>query len=296
MSVTVDNTARGVPAPRAAGPKASTWRWSLLVLPAVAFVAIFFVIPLGGMVVRSINEPSPHTYVEFFDTHAYVRILIDTFKTALIVTVACVILGYPYAYAMRRSGRVGFMLLSIALLLPFWSSLLVRTFAWITLLQDTGVINEALQSLGIINHPIELIRNQLGVTIGMTHIMLPYMVLPLYAVMARIDLSLIDASRSLGAGPFRSFRKVFLPLSLPGLFAGALLTFVLSLGFYITPALLGGPDNVLIGQMIAERVNISPNFGFISAIAIILLALTLAIIGLGAWILKRAGALGDLLG
>lgn len=296
MSATVDSTARGAPAPRAPGAKASTWRWGLLVLPAVAFVAVFFVIPLAGMVVRSFNEPSPHNYAEFFDTHAYVRILIDTFKTALIVTIACVVLGYPYAYAMRRSGKVGFLLLSIALLLPFWSSLLVRTFAWITLLQDTGVINEALKSLGIIDQPLELIRNQLGVTIGMTHIMLPYMVLPLYAVMARIDLSLLDAARSLGAGPFRSFWKVFLPLSLPGLFAGALLTFVLSLGFYITPALLGGPENVLIGQLIAERLNISPHFGFISAIAIVLLVLTLAIIGLGAWILRRAGALGDLLG
>jgi putative spermidine/putrescine transport system permease protein len=289
--VTAENAARGAPAPRAT-VKASTWRWGLLVLPAVGFVAIFFVIPLVGMVVRSVSEPSPHTYAEFFDTHAYVRILVNTFKTALIVTVACVILGYPYAYAMRRSGKVGFLLLSLALLLPFWSSLLVRTFAWITLLQDTGVINKALISLGVIHQPLELIRNQLGITIGMTHIMLPYMVLPLYAVMARIDLSLVDAARSLGAGPFRSFRKVFLPLSLPGLLAGSLLTFVLSLGFYITPALLGGPENVLIGQLIAERVNISPNFGFISAIAIILLALTLVIIGIGAWILRRAGALG----
>jgi putative spermidine/putrescine transport system permease protein len=294
--VTVDTTARGALAPRASSAKPSTWRWALLVLPAVAFVALFFLLPLAGMVARSLNEPSPHNYSEFFDTHAYVRILIDTFKTALIVTIACVVLGYPYAYAMRRSGKVGFLLLSVCLLLPFWSSLLVRTFAWITLLQDTGVINEALKSLGVVDQPIELIRNQLGVTIGMTHIMLPYMVLPLYAVMARIDLSLIDAARSLGAGPVRSFWKVFLPLSLPGLLAGALLTFVLSLGFYITPALLGGPDNVLIGQMIAERVNISPSFGFISAIAIILLVLTLAIIGVGGWILRRAGVLGDLLG
>jgi putative spermidine/putrescine transport system permease protein len=296
VSATAESTARGAIAPRATGAKASTWRWSLLVLPAVAFVAIFFVVPLGGMVVRSFTEPSAHNYAEFFDTHAYVQILINTFKTAAIVTVVCVILGYPFAYAMRRSGRVGFMLLSIALLLPFWSSLLVRSFAWVTILQDTGVINEALKSLGIIDHPVELIRNQLGVTIGMTHIMLPYMVLPLYAVMARIDLSLVDAARSLGAGPVRSWWKVFLPLSLPGLLAGSLLTFVLSLGFYITPALLGGTDNVLIGQLIAERVNISPNFGFISAAAIILLVLTLGIIGLGAWILRRAGALGDLLG
>jgi putative spermidine/putrescine transport system permease protein len=279
--------ARGAQAPRAAGADAQ-WRWGLLLVPAVAFVAVFFLVPLAEMVSRSLTEPSPANYSEFFETSAYLRVLGNTFRTALIVTACCVALGYPYAYAMRRAGRVGFALLALALLLPFWSSLLVRTFAWMTLLQDTGVINDALLSLGIVDEPVELIRNQLGVIIGMTHIMLPYMVLPLYAVMARIDLSLSEAAGGLGASPVRAFRRVFLPLSLPGLLAGALLVFVLSLGFYITPALLGGAEDVLIGQLIADQVTVNVNFGFASAIGIVLLVVTLLILALGARILRGA--------
>jgi ABC-type spermidine/putrescine transport system permease subunit I len=267
------------------------WRWALLLLPAVAFVAFFFLIPLGEMVVRSVTEPSASNYTEFVETSAYVRVLGETFRTAIVVTVCCIVLGYPYAYAMRRAGRLGFALLSLALLLPFWSSLLVRSFAWITLLQDTGVINRALQSAGLVDEPLPLIRNSFGVTIGMTHIMLPYLVLPLYAVMARIDLSLPDAAQSLGASPFRAFRRVFVPLSIPGLLAGALLVFVLSLGFYITPALLGGPQDVLIGQLIADQVTTNVRFGFASAIGMVLLVLTLAALAVGAAILRRSGAL-----
>jgi putative spermidine/putrescine transport system permease protein len=290
-SLTLD--ARRARARRAAGP-AGNWWWAALLVPAVAFVAVFFLVPLGEMVYRSVTEPSASNYSEFFETSAYVRVLGQTFRTALIVTACCVLLGYPYAYAMRRFGPAGFALLSLALLLPFWSSLLVRSFAWITLLQDTGVINRALLDLGIVDEPVSLIRNSLGVTIGMTHIMLPYMVLPLYAVMARIDLSLSDAAASLGASPARAFWRVFLPLSLPGLTAGALLVFVLSLGFYITPALLGGPQDVLIGQLIADQVTTNVNFGFASAIGIVLLVLTLVALGVGARLLRRSGALKGL--
>lgn len=282
--------ARGTVESRARGAEDAGWHWALLALPAVAFVAVFFVVPLGEMVVQSITEPSPDNYATFVDTHAYVRVLLQTFRTAAIVTVTSIVLGYPYAYAMRRAGRLGFAALSMALLLPFWSSLLVRTFAWTTLLQDTGVINKALMSLGVIDEPLALMRNSLGVTIGMSHIMLPYMVLPLYAVMSRIDLSLTDAAKSLGAGPVTAFRRVFLPLSAPGLAAGTLLVFVLSLGFYITPALLGGPQNVLIGQLIADQVSINVNFGFASAVGIVLLVLTLLVLGTGGLLLQRSAA------
>jgi putative spermidine/putrescine transport system permease protein len=287
MSQQVATGTRGAPAPRASGTDAQ-WRWGLLLVPAVAFVAIFFLVPVGEMVSRSLTEPSPSNYSDFFEAEAYVRVLGNTFKTALLVTAICIVLGYPYAYAMRRAGRWGFALLSLALLLPFWSSLLVRTFAWMTLLQDTGVINDVLTGLGIVDEPVELIRNQIGVTLGMTHIMLPYMVLPLYAVMARIDFSLTEAAGSLGASPVRAFRRVFLPLSLPGLTAGALLVFVLCLGFYITPALLGGPEDMLIGQLIADQVAINVNFGFASAIGIVLLVLTLLVLGIGARVLRGA--------
>jgi putative spermidine/putrescine transport system permease protein len=291
--VTLD--VRRAPARRPAGSEGQ-WGWAALVVLPVAFAAVFFLVPLAEMVIRSVSEPSASNYAEFFETSAYVRVLGQTFRTAIIVTACCVVLGYPYAYAMRRSSRLGFALLSMMLLLPFWSSLLVRSFAWITLLQDTGVINRALMSLGVTDHPVSLIRNSLGVTIGMTHIMLPYMVLPLYAVMARIDLSLSDAAASLGASPVRAFRRVFLPLSLPGLAAGGLLVFVLSLGFYITPALLGGPQNVLIGQLIADQVTTNVNFGFASAIGIVLLVVTLLVLGIGARLLRGTGALKGLTG
>ncbi|MEA2291310.1 MAG: putative spermidine/putrescine transport system permease protein [Solirubrobacteraceae bacterium] len=287
MSQVVATGARGASASRAPATDAQ-WRWGLLLVPAVAFVAIFFLVPLGEMVSRSLTEPGPANYTDFFEAKAYVRVLGNTFKTALLVTVICVVLGYPYAYAMRRAGRWGFALLSVALLLPFWSSLLVRTFAWMTILQDTGVINDVLTGVGIVDEPVELIRNQVGVVVGMTHIMLPYMVLPLYAVMTRIDLSLTEAAGSLGASPLRAFRRVFLPLSVPGLTAGALLVFVLCLGFYITPALLGGPKDVLIGQLIADQVSVNVNFGFASAIGIVLLVLTLLVLGVGARLLRGA--------
>jgi putative spermidine/putrescine transport system permease protein len=284
------------PAGRARRAPSDRWRWGLLLLPAVGFTLVFFVVPLADMVVRSLSDPSPANYSEFVESGASLRIMWHTFRTAVVVTLVCVVLGYPYAYAMRRAGRVGFLLLSLALLLPFWSSLLVRSFAWITLLQDTGVINRALTSAGLIDEPLPLIRNAFGVTVGMAHIMLPYFVLPLYAVMTRVDGSLTEAAASLGAAPLRAFRRVFLPLTLPGLLSGALLVFVLSLGFYITPALLGGASDTLIGQLIADQVTTSVRFGYASAIGIVLLVLTLVVLGVGARALHRAGAFKGAIG
>jgi putative spermidine/putrescine transport system permease protein len=202
------------------------------------------------------------------------KVVILTFQTAALVTLICLALAYPYAYAMAHSGGTILVILTICLLLPFWVSLLLRTFAWMVLLQDTGLINRMLIASGLTQQPVQLIRNSLGVCVGMTHILLPYVVLPIFSVMRRIDPKLMEAASISGARPFRVFWRVYLPLTLPGVAAGALLAFTLGLGFYITPALLGGSRNTMIAQLIASQVTEQLNFGFASALAVILLMLT----------------------
>ena len=193
--------------------------WSLLALPAVVFLGVFFLVPLVAMSLRSVTDPPGAglaNYEQFFAEAAYVRVLMNTFWIALLATVACLVVGYPFAYLMTIvPGRFAGLLL-IAVLLPFWSSLLVRTFAWQVLLRDTGVINRFLLDLGVINEPLTLIRTTGGVIVGMSHILLPFMVLPLYAVMRRIDPEFGRAAANLGASPMAAFLRVFVPLSLPG--------------------------------------------------------------------------------
>lgn len=256
-------------------------RWALLAVPGVLFLLAFFGYPLLQMAIRSFDDPSPANYKVFVDSPVYARTLGTTFKTAFIVTAVCLLLGYPYAYVMNQARARTAAVLGFLVLLPFWLSLLVRTYAWTVWLQDTGVINSVLQDLGLVDRPLGLIRNTLGVTIGMTHVLLPFMVLPLYAVMRRIDPELTPAAASLGASPFRAFRRVFLPLSLPGVLAGCLLVFVLALGFYITPALLGSPQNAMISELIVDQVSQQLQFGIGSAIGMVLLALTLVVLWLG---------------
>ena len=252
-------------------------RWALLAVPAVVFLAVFFLVPLLAMGLRSVTDPPGAglaNYERFFAESAYVRVLTNTFWIALLATVTCLVIGYPFAYLMTIvPGRVAGILL-IAVLLPFWSSLLVRTFAWQVLLRDTGVINRFLLDLGVIDEPLTLIRTTGGVIVGMSHILLPFMVLPLYAVMRRIDPELTRAAANLGASPGRAFVRVFLPISLPGVVAGSLLVFVLALGFYITPTILGSPRETMISRFIAEAIEQRLDWGLGSAMAVILMALT----------------------
>lgn len=254
-------------------------RWALLALPAVLFLVVFFLVPLLLMVLRSVSDPPGAglaNYREFFASEADTRVLGTTFYIATISTIVCLALGYPYAYLMHIvPPRVAGLLL-IAVLVPFWSSLLVRTFAWEVILRDTGVINSLLLGWGIISQPLGLIRNTLGVILGMSQILLPFMVLPLYAVMRRIDPEYTRAAANLGAPPFAAFRRVFLPLSLPGVAAGSLLVFVLALGFYITPTILGSPRETMISRFIVDAVQQRLDWGLGSAMAVILMALTLA--------------------
>lgn len=255
--------------------------WAVLVLPALVFLVLFFLAPLFTMSLRSVTDPPDaglSNYIQFFEGNANLRALRTTFWIAFISTLACLLIGYPYAYLMTIvSGRVAGLLL-IAVLLPFWSSLLVRTFAWQVILRDTGIINRFLLDLGVISEPLTLIRTTTGVILGMSHILLPFMVLPMYAVMRRIDPEFGRAAANLGAAPATAFLRIFVPLSLPGVLAGSLLVFVLALGFYITPALLGGPRDQMISQLIVDEVQQALDWGAASAMAVLLMAITFIVL------------------
>jgi ABC-type spermidine/putrescine transport system permease subunit I len=266
--------------------------WTLLAVPGLLFLALFFLLPIVRMGARSVTDPSPANYGVFFESPVYAKVLWTTLRTSLVVTVVSLLLGYPYAYVMHHAKPRAQAALIALVIVPFWSSLLVRTYAWTVLLQDTGVVNSLLKRLALIDQPLALMRNTLGVTVGMSHILVPFMVLPIFATMRRIDVDLIPAAEGLGARPFAAFRRVFLPLSLPGVFAGCLLVFVLALGFYITPALLGNPQNAMFSELVVNMVSERLEFGVGSALAMTLLAVTLVLLWIGSRFVRVSEALG----
>ena len=210
-------------------------------------------------------------------TSANFTILMRTLWTSALVTFCCLVIGLPYAMiAASVSGWKRAVLLG-AVLLPLWTSLLVRTAAWMIILQDNGIINQTLTSLGIVSEPLVLIYNRFGVVLAMTHVLLPFMVLPIYSVLITVPGNLMSAAASLGAHPVRAFLRVLLPLSLRGVISGALLVFMASIGYYITPALLGGAADQMISSVIAEYATRSANWSMAAAIGLILLVLTLAL-------------------
>ena len=195
-----------------------------------------------------------------------------TIKISFIVTLLCLLTGYPIAYLLATLPTRYSNILILLLLLPFWTSLLVRTTAWLVLLQNEGVVNDMAITLGVWEEPVQLVRNRLGTYIAMVHILLPFMVLPMYSVMKGIDPYHMRAAASLGAAPLRSFLKVYLPQSVPGVGAGVLLVFILSLGYYITPALVGGPKDQMLSYFIAFHANTTVNWGMASALSVMLMA------------------------
>ncbi|MDS1141346.1 ABC transporter permease [Pusillimonas sp. SM2304] len=205
----------------------------------------------------------------------YIQLYSKTLSIALIITVLCIALGYPLAYYLAHAPRRTAGILMVLVLLPFWTSLLVRTTAWIALLQTNGVLNSIFQSIGLTSGPIEMLYTRFATVIAMTHILLPFMILPLYSVMKGIDPSYVRAALSLGSRPFSAFLRVFLPLTLPGLSAGSLLVFIISVGYYITPALVGGTDGQMISNIIAFHMQRSNNWGLAAALGTLLLILIL---------------------
>jgi putative spermidine/putrescine transport system permease protein len=268
-------------------------RRALLLVPGLTLLLSVFLVPLILMAVRSVTDPSPRNYLAFVDGDVPARVLAHTFSVAVVTTVVCLALGYPYAYAMHKGSRRAAAILTIALLLPFWSSVLVRAYAWLVLLRDTGVINGLLVRAGLIDKPLPLVRTTTAVIIGMAHILLPFMVLPVYAAMRRIDASLLPAAAGLGASPVRAMWKIFFPLTLPGVYAGSLLVLILSLGFYVVPAMLGGPRSLMFAELIVGKVYDELEFGVGSALAIVLVAVALVAIGVGSRFFRIGEAMGQ---
>ncbi|NYT86215.1 ABC transporter permease [Pollutimonas harenae] len=205
----------------------------------------------------------------------YIQLYTKTLSIALIITLLCIALGYPLAYYLAHAPRRVAGMLMVLVLLPFWTSLLVRTTSWIALLQTNGVLNSIFEALGLINSPLEMLYTSFATVIAMTHILLPFMILPLYSVMKGIDPSYVRAALSLGSKPFSAFVRIFLPLTLPGLSAGSLLVFIISVGYYITPALVGGTDGQMISNIIAFHMQRSNNWGLAAALGTLLLVLIL---------------------
>ncbi len=247
-------------------------RW-WLVLPALALLVTIFGYPVGSLLLRSVSEPSWgfQNFKVLARQPVYVHALANTVVISGSVTLICLICGYPLAYSIAQaSGRLR-RLLIFAVLIPFWSSILVRTFAWMVLLQQRGIINKTLMDLRLTDAPITMVHNRIGVLVGMVHILLPFMVLPLYAVMVRINPTYSQAAASLGASPARNFYRIYLPLSRPGVVNGVVLVFVMGLGYFITPALLGGPGDTMIAQLIEQQVSDFGEWGVAGALAVVLL-------------------------
>lgn len=266
-------------------------RYVLLALPATLFLLVFYGYPVVAMLLRSFNDPAwgftnfeplvtIRSQMEILGaeipSNAYLRVMFNTVWLAFLVTVVTLVLGYPVAYLLAKLPVTRANVLMVLVLIPFWTSILVRSYAWMVLLGQAGIINDALLRLGLRSEQLSLLHTQLAVGIGMVHILLPFMILPLYTVMRGIDRTLLRAAENLGAAPAQVFRRVFFPLSIPGVGAGCSLVFILSLGFYITPALLGGQRDVTIAMLIFQQVN-QLNWGVGSALALVLLLVALLV-------------------
>jgi putative spermidine/putrescine transport system permease protein len=253
----------------------------ILGLPALVFLLLFFVTPLLNMLQRSVTDPAPGlgNYAVLFQSNIYLRVLLRTFQVALVVTLLCLALGYPTAYFISgiRSLRLRNLML-VLVIIPFWTSLLVRTYAWMAILGRTGILNNALVAMGLIEQRLRLLHTRFAVLVGMTHILLPFMILTLNAVMQGIDHRLTLAASTLGANPLRAFATVFLPLSMPGVASGSLLIFIMALGFYVTPALLGGQGDIMISMMIESRARQLLEWNTASTLSAVLLVVTLAML------------------
>lgn len=264
-------------------PSARPTRWAWLLAPGGIFLAVLFIVPLAGLLLLSLGMPD-WTLAHFLrigDNAAYVAALRNTLEISVSVTALAFVLGYPIAYALTTGGPVLRTLLMVAVVLPYFTSVLARTFAWIVLLGRSGVVNETLLQLGWISQPIPLLYNRFGVIVGMTHIIMPVVILPMCTVMSGIDQRLLRAARASGASPLAAFLTIFLPLSLPGVMAGVLLAFIYCLGFYITPALLGGLSDFTITMAISSQVVEQLDWSFASALSMVLLVAVLAMLWIG---------------
>jgi ABC-type spermidine/putrescine transport system permease subunit I len=267
----------------------------ILSLPVI-FLAVFFIWPLAGVILRSFggDEGIFFQYLTVFERDSYLKVLGYTLQVATTVTVLCLLIAYPVAALVARLQGSWLQLAFALILVPFWTSTVIRTYAWMVLFQRKGVINDALLNFGVIDAPLRFMHNNIGVHIGMVHIMLPFMLLPLISAFRNIDPSYMRAAGVLGANPIRAFWHVYLPLSMPGVSAGVALVFITSLGFFITPALLGGAKNMMLAVLIEQQVTITVNWELASALASILLIVTACLYVVYDRVSRRAGGGGVL--
>lgn len=259
-----------------------TKRLVVLLGPALLLLLVVLVYPISEILSLSFTSKSEaltlSNYARIVSVPLYFQVLRTTFQIAAVVTLLSLLLAYPFAYLLSELPNRKAVILLAMVALPWFTSVLVRSYAWMVLLGRAGIINRTLTGLGIISEPLPLLYNAFGVYIGMVHILLPYMVLSLFSVMKGIDRNLVKAAHSAGASPLRAFLHVYLPLSLPGIASGCLLVFVMASGYYVTPALLGSPQETMMAQLISSQVNDLINWEFGSALASVLLAFSVAIL------------------
>ncbi len=256
-----------------------------MVAGAVAFCAVVYLGPVLSLLGWAFRDQDGWSLAQLWRVlgdDAYHLAFLTTLQIAIASTLICAVIGYPYAYLMATSSPRVAALLAAAVMVPFWTSVLARSLAWMILLGRRGVINEWLVATGVLERPVALLFNGIGVQIGMVHVLLPFMVLPIWSILSRLDAGLPRAARSLGASPAQAFLHVTLPLSLPGLAAGATLVFMFAIGFYITPALLGGPNELTIASLIEMVVRDLLDWSFGAMLSLALLALVAAVFALGA--------------
>jgi ABC-type spermidine/putrescine transport system permease subunit I len=256
----------------------------LMIAPALLLLFAVFLLPIGWFLVGSLVELG--TLAEIWEeaqdvlfSGTVARVLLNTNGIGAVVTLLVLVIGYPVSYALSRARGLAFTAILLCIVLPYFTSTIVRTYAWMVLLGRTGLINQMLLGLGLIEAPLELMYNRTGVIIGMTYVLLPYMVLTLYAAMKAVDPRLLQAAEGMGASPATVFFRVFMPLTLHGVIAGVLITFILAIGFFVTPALMGGPGDIMIAMLIEREVELTHNWASAAMMTIVLLAVTLTLYG-----------------
>jgi putative spermidine/putrescine transport system permease protein len=255
---------------------------TLLIVPAMLLLALTFVAPLLWFFIRALSENrSPAELLGLVYTvatsRAVLTALLVTFWISLLVTVAVLLVSYPVAYYLASRSGTRFTLVLFCIIVPYFTSIVVRTYSWMVILGRTGLISQALQALGLVEEPPSLLFSKTAIVIGMVYVLLPYMVLTLFAAMKAIDPSLMRAARGLGAGGVYAFRRIYLPLSMHGVVSGSLIVFILAIGFFITPALMGGPEDVMIAMLIERSVEILFDWSSAAVMSLLLLAATLVL-------------------
>ncbi|MDR9774724.1 ABC transporter permease [Rhizobium hidalgonense] len=285
MTMTVDNLALAPTAPASWLFSHSARRYShaltlLLIAPLTLLLIAGFVYPIGRLISLSVMAPefTLENYRRIVGEPLYLDVLLRTLQTGAIVTVASLLLGYPVAFLMARARGKTAMIVAAAVFVPLWTSVLVRSYAWIVLLQRNGIVNDVFIETGIITSPLKLLYTEGAVMLAMTHVLMPFMILPICNALRTIPAEYGQAARNLGATPLDAFLRVTLPLSLPGIFAGCVMCFILAIGFYITPALVGGPGTLMMATLIGQQTIVLLDWPFAAALATVLLTTTLVFV------------------